>query len=139
VPPTTGGGAAQRNYPVKLLSIRQPWASLIAHGIKDIENRTWRTAYRGPLLIHASLKVDCSIADVRRSLGIEVPDLRVPIGGIVGITNVIDCVEQYSSVWFRGPFGFVLNGSRPQPFLEMKGALKLRDVPASVLERYALT
>jgi hypothetical protein len=124
---------------VKIISIRQPWASLIAHGIKDIENRTWRTAYRGPLFVHASLKVDCSIADVRRSLGIELPDLPVLIGGIVGMTNVVDCVEQHSSIWFRGPIGFVLSGSRPLLFLEMKGTLKLRDAPASVLERYAPT
>ena len=34
---------------MKALTIKQPWASLIVHGIKDIENRTWRTDYRGPL------------------------------------------------------------------------------------------
>lgn len=39
---------------MKALSIKQPWASLIAHGIKDIENRTWATKYRGKVLIHAS-------------------------------------------------------------------------------------
>ena len=38
---------------MKAISIKQPWASLIAHGIKDIENRTWRTNYRGRVLIHA--------------------------------------------------------------------------------------
>jgi hypothetical protein len=39
--------------PNKALSIRQPWAHLIVAGIKQIENRTWTTRYRGPLLIHA--------------------------------------------------------------------------------------
>ena len=39
---------------MKALSIKQPWASLIAHGIKDIENRTWRTHFRGKIYIHAS-------------------------------------------------------------------------------------
>lgn len=39
---------------MKALSIRQPWAWLIANGYKDIENRSWRTNYRGPVLIHAS-------------------------------------------------------------------------------------
>lgn len=38
---------------MKAISIKQPWASLIAHGIKDIENRSWRTNYRGRVLIHA--------------------------------------------------------------------------------------
>lgn len=39
---------------MKVLSIRQPWAWLIVNGHKDVENRTWDSYYRGPLLIHAS-------------------------------------------------------------------------------------
>lgn len=38
----------------KVLSVRQPYASLICYGIKKAENRTWKTDYRGKLLIHAS-------------------------------------------------------------------------------------
>ena len=34
---------------MKALSIQQPWAWLIAHGKKDVENRTWATAFRGGL------------------------------------------------------------------------------------------
>ena len=40
---------------MKTISIKQPWASLIAHGIKDIENRSCRTNYRGRVLIHAGV------------------------------------------------------------------------------------
>jgi len=39
---------------VKTLSVQQPWATFIAQGWKTIEVRTWRTDYRGPLLIAAS-------------------------------------------------------------------------------------
>ena len=39
---------------MKALSIRQPWAWLILHGGKDIENRTWATKLRGRVLIHAA-------------------------------------------------------------------------------------
>ncbi len=39
---------------VKVLSLKEPWASLIAFGPKRIETRSWRTRYRGPLYIHAS-------------------------------------------------------------------------------------
>lgn len=43
---------------MKCLSIRPPWAWMIIHlqskRWKDVENRTWTTNYRGPLLIHAS-------------------------------------------------------------------------------------
>ena len=40
---------------MKALTVRQPWASLIALGVKRIETRSWRTSYRGPLAIHAGL------------------------------------------------------------------------------------
>lgn len=44
----------------RALSVRQPWASLIAAGRKSIEIRTWRTDYRGPLAIHAAgARVGC--------------------------------------------------------------------------------
>lgn len=45
---------------MKVLSIRQPWASLIVLGVKRFEIRTWSTEYRGPLLIHASSSVPTS-------------------------------------------------------------------------------
>ncbi len=39
---------------MKALTIRQPFASLIVDGYKTVENRTWKTAYKGPLAIHAA-------------------------------------------------------------------------------------
>jgi hypothetical protein len=48
---------------MKIISIRQPWAPLIVSGIKDVENRTWRTNYRVLVLIHASLRSDVSRDD----------------------------------------------------------------------------
>ncbi len=39
---------------MKTLSLLQPWATLVVMGVKQIETRSWRTDYRGPLLIHAS-------------------------------------------------------------------------------------
>lgn len=43
---------------MKAITIRQPWASLIALGEKKIETRSWQTKYRGPILIHAGKSVD---------------------------------------------------------------------------------
>ncbi len=40
---------------MKAISIRQPWATLIAQGTKTIEVRSWQTNYRGPLLIVSGL------------------------------------------------------------------------------------
>lgn len=39
---------------MRVLSIKQPWASMIVRGAKRFEVRSWKTDYRGPLLIHAS-------------------------------------------------------------------------------------
>ena len=38
---------------MKVLTLWQPWATLVAIGAKKIETRSWQTQYRGPLLIHA--------------------------------------------------------------------------------------
>ena len=43
---------------MRALSVRQPWAQAILDGIKRVENRTWKTSYRGQLVIHASKTVD---------------------------------------------------------------------------------
>ena len=44
------------NYNLRQLSVRQPWASLIASGRKSIELRSWSTSYRGPVLIVSGAK-----------------------------------------------------------------------------------
>lgn len=42
---------------MKALSLWQPWATLVAIGQKRVETRSWRTSYRGPLLICSTQKV----------------------------------------------------------------------------------
>lgn len=54
---------------MKVLTIRQPWATLIMLGIKQLETRSWRTHYRGELVIHAS--ATGSRTSVDTLLGIE--------------------------------------------------------------------
>ncbi|EPD3811105.1 ASCH domain-containing protein [Cronobacter dublinensis] len=117
---------------MKALSIRQPWAWLIANGYKDIENRSWNTKYRGPILIHASSrkpsKNDCDTARMilKNTIGIDAA-LSMPksfdLGGIVGVATISDCVDNSPSTWFFGPKGFVLNDAQPLPFYPMKGKL----------------
>ena len=43
---------------MKVLTIKEPFASLIANGLKEYEFRTWKTNYRGEVLIHASKSID---------------------------------------------------------------------------------
>lgn len=113
---------------MKAISIRQPWAWLIVNGHKDIENRSWRTKYRGQVLVHASQGVKWSDYNAAHAiacrLGIKMPcRWEFETGGIVGVTTITDCVEQSESPWFFGEKGFVLADSRPLPFVQMKGRL----------------
>lgn len=122
------------------LSIRQPWAWLIIHGGKDIENRNWPTRFRGRLLVHASkgmtreeyrqcarfIVSDSRIAHLIQSLP---PMEELPKGGIVGSVDVIDCVTESGSPWFVGDYGFVLRKPRAEEFFPIKGTLGFFRVP----------
>ena len=120
----------------KISSIRQPWASLIVHGIKLIENRTWATTFRGPLLIHAGLQWDKDAPEVIAS--IKVPR-ELPTGGIIGVCELVDIVTESDDPFFFGPFGWKLADPRKLPMIEMKGRLGLFDPPPHVLERLLTT
>lgn len=117
---------------MKAISIRQPWAWLIVNGFKDIENRSWRTNYRGPVLIHASQGMTRSeynnavsyAAEIDRRLPYLIPSFeKIERGGIVGVANVASCVDWHASPWYMGEKGFVLNDAKPLPFYPMKGKL----------------
>lgn len=58
--------------PMKALTVRQPWATLIALGIKRIETRTRDTKHRGPLAIHAAATMPCRIGQRLRLGDFEV-------------------------------------------------------------------
>jgi hypothetical protein len=126
------GPAAPSTTPALALSIRQPWAWLICHAGKDIENRDWPTRFRGPLLIHAGKTMTrgdyaaCClfIAGMRSTWRLPAYDiLRHECGGIVGQTEIVGCVTSSASFWFCGPYGFLLANSRPLPFHPCRGAL----------------
>ncbi len=106
----------------RALSIRQPWAWLTAWGYKDIENRTWRTNFRGDFLIHAGLKTDQDGFDFATEMGIILPP-DLPHGGIVGRAEITDCVSSHDSPCFFGPWGFVVRNAEPLQFRTFTGRL----------------
>lgn len=121
---------------MKALSILQPWAWLIVHGYKPVENRRWRTNYRGPLLIHAGKKWGVEqkqdLALVRRHFPhIQLPDAFAR-GGIVGTATLVDCVSSMDDPWFFGPYGFVLERAQALPFMECRGALGFFTPPQEI-------
>lgn len=123
---------------MKALSIIQPWASLIAVGIKDIENRTWRTNYRGEFLIHASAKrlpagwtalTSEQYAAATRLVnpyGKENDVKQLPVSAIIGKARLVVCVRNHPSVWAeKGVWNWVLADVQlfSTPILNVKGRL----------------
>lgn len=131
---------------MKAISIKQPWASLIVHGIKDIENRTWvcPKKYIGQrVLIHASKRkrwvepisiftreqFDAIRDDLRFIQGSNTSP-RVIDSAIIGSVKIVSCVQNHSSVWAeKGVFNWVL--SEPilyeNPIENVKGKLSFWD------------
>lgn len=72
---------------MKVLTIKQPFATLIAEGLKEYEFRTWKTKYRGELLIHAGKGVD-----KKAMKKFEKYNLDYPSGCILASVNLTDCV-----------------------------------------------
>lgn len=130
---------------MRALSIRQPWAWLIVNGFKDVENRTWKTKYRGEVLIHASKtydKVDYNY--LKSMIGSESVDKLLLaglhpekfLGGIIGKVEITDCVEQCNSKWFHGPYGFIVKNQQVLPFYPYKGKLGLFKIDQPTETRY---
>lgn len=111
---------------VKTLSIKQPWAWCIAKGLKPVENRSWPTKVRGRILIHAGKSFDHEGYQWLIEEGLIPPMMKkneFALGGIVGEATIVDCVDQMDSVWFFGPYGFVLANARESNFLPLRGQL----------------
>ena len=113
---------------MKALSVRQPYAHLILTGLKRIENRTWQTQYRGPLVIHAGARWhERELETIERDFKVKLPD-DLPLGGIVGIVDLVDIVTHSTDLSFEGPFGFVLENPRVVPFVPLRARLKIFNV-----------
>lgn len=72
---------------MKVITIKQPFASLIASGLKEYEFRTWKTNYRGEILIHAGKSIDKEAMKKFESLKLE-----YPTGCIIAKAELTDCV-----------------------------------------------
>ena len=126
---------------MKAISIRAPWWWYIVHGYKDIENRDWRTIYRGRVLIHASRwwrpadivydlqSIHSGIVDPA-ILPPSMEELKSACGCVVGAADITGCVTHHQSRWFFGDYGFVLRSPvvlrKPVP---QKGALGIFELP----------
>lgn len=86
------GFKRQESIRMKVLTIRQPWATLIMQGDKRFEFRSWQTKYRGDLLIHAGKGID---KEAMKRLEKYLPK-ELPLGKILGKVTLVDCVKMTS-------------------------------------------
>ena len=127
----------------KVLSVRQPYANLICKGIKDVENRSRRTNYRGLLLIHASASMHAVVPFLRKSprytyTANSVPSLILAeaglietqpdlnFGAIVGCCTLTDCIQNHPSAWAeKGMWHWVCENQIwfKKPIVNVKGQL----------------
>jgi hypothetical protein len=130
---------------MKTLSLLQPWASLVILGAKKIETRSWRTAHRGDLLIHASLGKKGGVLVNEAPFKKYIPDFRqLPFGAIIGKVHLDDVVpvesllysdamlnhltleEKAFGDYSKGRYAWIL--SEPEPFdkiIPIRGTLGL--------------
>lgn len=121
---------------MKVISIRQPWAWLIIHAGKDIENRDWCTNYRGPVAVHTPkfVPTQAEISKIESAMKVQIRRIDLRYGGIIGTAEITDCVTHHDSRWFFGGYGFVLVRPRPVRFHPLSGRLGVFDVPDYVPE-----
>jgi len=128
-PPATGSTPGS---PTHAVTLWQPWATWIADGLKDIENRTWNPHWMigARIAIHAGKHFGVS------EWPVHVPMLHeraYPRGVVLAVATIADVVTTHDSKWFVGPYGWVLRDvvrlARPVP---AKGAQGLWRLPPDV-------
>lgn len=105
----------------KVITVKQPWARLIAQGVKNIENRTWKTNYRGRVLIHASSipvkMINPNSVFTKEQWNSLSDGIQKEIicgkdyvnSAIIGSIEIVDCVQNHPSVWAeKGVYNWVL-------------------------------
>jgi hypothetical protein len=127
----------------------QPYAWLFANGYLTTDDRTWPTAYRGPVAIHASQKLHGSyyeflLEHTRWSL--PAPE-TLERGGVVGIADLVECLAptvplggklerielRRSHFGAPGHHGLVFASPRTVPFVAFRGNRGLFDIPDRLL------
>jgi hypothetical protein len=125
---------------MKALTVIQPYAYFICAGIKDIENRSWKTNIRGRILIHAGadkhtdkcplnwIFTEPQIEDLQKYYTEnELCAMKFQKSSIIGSVEIIDCVKNHPSVWAeKDTYNWVLKNPVlfREPITAVKGKLR---------------
>jgi hypothetical protein len=113
---------------MKALSLKQPWANLVAEGFKTIETRKWNTKYRGDLLICSSKAFDAWNSRLTIEYGIS----DAPYGMALCVVDLYDCkpmteedIEKACCSVYPKAHSFFLRNIRPIRPFPVKGQLNI--------------
>lgn len=138
------------------LSVKQPWADFLVRGLKDVENRTWRPPWDNLthcifeddgrigtrpglfMAIHAGKGWDRAgeVLGLRRGVNQGlIYAARQRCGGFVGTVIITGFVRRCDSIWFAGPWGWMVDPlrSRAVTLWPAPGRLRLFPVPDDAL------
>jgi hypothetical protein len=128
---------------IKALSLKQPFAWLIANGYLLVDDRTWGTQYRGPILIHASKGLyEAYYQHIKSNTDVPIPDRdKLEYGGVVGIAKLVLCskpgelpagISREQRAHFGGVhqeyYGFLFEQARPLPLIPCAGKLGIFEI-----------
>jgi hypothetical protein len=130
------------------LSFKQPFAWLIANGYLMVDDRTWGTPYRGPILIHASKGLyDVYYDYLKANTDIPLPAKEnLEFGGVVGVADLVICsrpdelpetVSRLPRAQFKGVNkrhnGFIFEQPRLLPLMPCPGKLGIFELDIEAL------
>ena len=128
---------------MKVLSLTEPFATLIYEKKKLIETRSWKTNYRGELYIHASLtKISKNDLEDKELMSL-VDNKDMNFGNIICKCNLVDCIymtkeyveemkknnyqEYICGEYKEGRYAWILDSIEPIKFIKAKGQLNIWD------------
>ncbi len=134
------------------ISLKQPWATLLVHGLKTIEVRRWPTARRGRVLIHAARMPD-PCAEAWQRVPEYLQEHAQLLGGLMGAAEIVDCrrygdepsfvkdsaLHLNEASWFEpaGLYGFTFARAEVHPFRKYPGWMRFFPVDAGPFVRKA--
>lgn len=124
---------------MKVLTIKEPFATLIKNKVKYIETRSWKTNYRGELYIHSGLAKLTKEVRERKGLSELYNENELKYGYIICKCNLVDCIymtEEFikqeqeknpknfiAGRYEVGRYAWVLDNIEPIKPIEAKGQL----------------
>lgn len=111
---------------MKALTVKQPWASMIALGEKTQEFRSWPTMHRGQLLICSAARPVVTFPDDDEDL----PGITLPAGYALAVVDLVKCRPD-----LEHGFSWELQDPREIIPFRVKGKQRLFEIDTTGIER----